>query len=304
MNILITGINGFVGKHLTKELVNFGHQVYGIGTEDLPNQQIESLIADYQSADLSRKFPPSSHRIDAIIHLAGLAAVGPSFDQPQAYISINSAIFTNICEYYLGKNEDPRILVVSSASIYDPHQPMPIDETSPVVFTSPYSVSKVLLENQAQYYNSRGMHCTVVRPFNHIGPEQGLGFLIPDLTDRIIKSDNGSNEITVGNLTTKRDYTDVRDVVRAYRLIIAADKLPNHFLYNVCSGVSYSGEEILNYIVHLLKIKMPSIIVEQSLIRPNDIPEIRGNNLRLVNEYNWQPKYTIKQTIRDYLASR
>lgn len=305
MNILITGINGFVGKHLTRELSDFDHNIYGIGTEDTPNQQIQNLISEYWSADLSDQFPAPTQSIDAIIHLAGLAAVSPSFDRPQDYLSTNSAIFTNICENYLGKTTQPRIVVISSASIYDPNQPMPINETSPLVLTSPYGVSKILLENQARYYNTRQMHCIIARPFNHIGSGQGLGFLIPDLTEKLLQSRGIANpEISVGNLSTRRDYTDVRDVARAYRLIATAKHLPKNLIYNICSGVSYSGEEILEYIVEYLDISMPKLKVDPSLIRPNDIADIRGDNTLIKTEYDWQPKYSIKQTIQDYLSNR
>ena len=111
-------------------------------------------------------------------------------------------------------------------------------------------------------------------------------------------------EISVGNLSTRRDYTDVRDVARAYRLIATAKHLPKNLIYNICSGVSYSGEEILEYIVEYLDISMPKLKVDPSLIRPNDIADIRGDNTLIKTEYDWQPKYSIKQTIQDYLSNR
>lgn len=298
--IVITGVNGFVGKHLTRELKSAGHTVIGLDRSDAPHEEIASIIDDYRTADLAASWPELPD-VDAILHLAGLAAVGPSFENPQGYITINSAIVTNMCEYYLKQAKKPRIVTISSGAIYDPTAPLPITESSPIAYTSPYTVSKVLLENQAAYYSSRGIECIVMRPFNHVGPGQLPGFLVPDLAEKIRSRASASDPIEVGNLDTKRDYTDVRDVVKAYRLVATKEGRLDHPVYNVCSGVSHSGREVLAAIVSAMQIETPETVVDEKLLRPNDIMDIRGDNSRLLNEFGWQLTYTFEQTISDFV---
>ena len=302
MKVVITGINGFVGKHLARELNSNHHAVIGIGQEPKTNPEVQDIVHAYYSADLTQSWPVSDE-VDAIIHLAGLAAVGPSFDNPQKYINLNSAMVTHIGEYYRTSKQSPRVVVISSGAIYDPTVPMPITESSPVTYTSPYAVSKILVENQAAYYRSLGQDWVVMRPFNHIGPGQLPGFLVPDLAQKLRERASETESLHVGNLTTKRDYTDVRDVVRAYTLVATKPETPNHTLYNVCSNHSRSGEEVLESIIHGLGISTPTVEVDQKLLRPNDIADIRGDNSRLRDEFGWQPEIEFNQTIADFLNS-
>lgn len=302
MNIVISGVNGFVGKHLVNELTTQGHSIIGIGMEDSPPDSIANELLEYASCNLAEAWPDLKHQPDAIIHLAGLAAVGPSFDKPQDYINLNSAMMTHMCEYYLKKDKRPRVVVVSSGAIYDAAQPMPINEASKIALNSPYAVSKLLTENQAAYYNKRGLECVVVRPFNHIGPGQGLGFLLPDLANKLQSRDSQDAPIHVGNLETKRDYTDVRDVAKAYVLLATMDQEPKELVYNVCSGKSRSGQEILHTLAESMGISSPNTVVDQSLIRPNEVMDICGDASRLQNETGWKPQLEIGQTIRDFVA--
>lgn len=294
--IAVTGVNGFVGQHLTKELQSAGCEVIGIGREDSCD-----FVDTYYVCDLAMKWPEGVGNVDAVIHLAGLAAVGPSFDDPQTYINLNSAMVTHMAEFYLKQDRKPRLVIVSSGSIYDPTQPLPITEDGKIGLSSPYSVSKVLVENQAEYYRNRGLDCVIVRPFNHIGPGQLPGFIVPDLFEKISQSQQNA-AISVGNLETKRDYTDVRDIVRAYRELALADTLDST-IYNVCSGKSYSGLEIFNLIKNAMNRSDVTYRVDPSLVRPTDIPEIVGDSSRLQSELDWKPAITIEQTIDDIAAT-
>lgn len=300
MRIAITGISGFVGKHLTRELKNNGHEVIGLDRGDAVHPEIAELVNEYRSADLAAAWPDLTD-VDAIIHLAGLAAVAPSFDNPQAYININSAIVTNMCEYYLKQEKKPRILIISSGTVYDPSLQMPLHEDDGLAYTSPYVVSKALLEAQAHYYRIRGIECAIMRPFNHVGPGQMPGFLVPDLAERIRNRASNTDPIEVGNLDTKRDYTDVRDVVKAYRLVATKEGALDHSVYNVCSGVSHTGQEVLAAIVNAMQIETPETIVDEKFLRPNDIMDIRGDNSRLVSEFGWGLTYSFEQTITDFV---
>lgn len=296
IKIAVTGVNGFVGRHLTKELQNAGCKVIGIGREDACD-----FVDDYFVCNLAETWPEGVGEVDAVIHLAGLAAVGPSFDDPQTYINLNSAMVTHMAEFYLKQEKQPRLVIISSGSIYDPNQPLPIAEDGKIGLSSPYSVSKVLVENQAEYYRNRGLDCVIVRPFNHIGPGQLPGFIVPDLYGKISTADQGST-VSVGNLETKRDYTDVRDIVRAYTKVALAKSL-GQTIYNVCSGKSYSGLDIFNFIKDATDRSDVTYQVDPALVRPTDIPEIVGDSDRLQSELDWRPTITIEQTIKDFVAA-
>lgn len=297
--VVITGVNGFVGKHLVRELKDHNIEVIGVDRSEMVDSSIANLLSDYIVADLAVGWPKID-AVTAVIHLAGLAAVGPSFDSPQDYININSAIFTNMAEHFLASMDKPRIVVVSSGAIYDPKQQLPLTEESTVGFTSPYAVSKVLVENQCAYYRSRGLDCIVARPFNHIGPGQRPGFLLPDLHRQLGSINN--EKLQVGDLTTQRDYTDVRDVVRAYRLLATSKKL-THPIYNICSGISRSGNEILKTLQATMHKEGVGAVVDRAKLRPNDPKEIVGSSGRLRDDTGWQPEISLEQTIIDFTSS-
>jgi len=293
--VAITGVNGFVGKHLAREFVNCGIKVIGVGRESDVDAYIADICTTYYSADLATQWP-DIEAVDAVIHLAGLAAVGPSFDSPQSYINLNSAMLTHMAEFYLVQDKKPRIVVVSSGAIYNPDQEMPLDETSVTGFTSPYAVSKALVENQCTYYKNRGLDCVVVRPFNHIGPGQLRGFLVPDVITQLKEGDS----VTVGNITTKRDYTDVRDIVRAYRLLATTPQL-NHSVYNACSGHSVAGSEIVESIKTIMNKPYATVEIDQTKVRPTDPGDIYGDCSRLISDTGWKPEYSLRQTLADII---
>lgn len=300
--IVISGINGFVGHHLARELYNMGVSVAGIGREPEINNDISSIVSEYYQANLVEKWPNIT-QAKAVIHLAGLAAVGPSFGNPQLYINTNSAMVTNLCEYYLKQDKKPRIVLISSGAIYNSNQPLPITEDGEIGFASPYTVSKVLNENQALYYRNRGLDCVVARPFNHIGPGQNQGFILPDLYGRLDSLNEGENKIITGNIETKRDYTDVRDIVRAYGKIALTQTL-KYNIYNICSGVSVSGSEIFNNLKNIMGLTGVSYEVDPSLVRPTDVEDIIGDSSRLREDTGWEPQIDIHQTIQDFVDSK
>jgi GDP-4-dehydro-6-deoxy-D-mannose reductase len=300
--IVITGINGFVGHHLARELASHSISVIGIGQDENVTPELRDITTEYYSANLTEEWPKIEN-VDGVIHLAGLAAVGPSFDKPQLYINANSAMVTNMCESFLTQDKKPRILVISSGAIYSPDQEMPITEDSKVGFSSPYAVSKILTENQCTYYRNRGLDCIVVRPFNHIGPGQGGGFLLPDITTGLLEAKQSNTSLLVGNLKSKRDYTDVRDVVKAYYLLATTPSL-SHTIYNVCSGKSVSGEEILAHIQKITGITDVPVKIDQNKIRPNDPANIYGSSTWLQNDTEWKPSVPLVQTISDYIQDR
>lgn len=285
--LAITGANGFVGTHLATLAREAGHTVIGIGREDTPGEALAPSVDRYLHADLYDAWPLDSE-VNAIVHLAGLAAVGPSFRDPQRYIDVNSGIMTRMCETLLAQGHHPRLVVVSSGAVYaPPADATPVTEDAPVTFTSPYAIAKLLVESQARYYGTRGLDTVIARPFNHIGPGQGAGFLIPDLITAVRELPQG-DAITVGNLDTARDYTDVRDVARAY-LTLAFAEGHRHELYNVATGAAHTGRDVLRTISGALGREVPPTAVDPARLRPNDPPIIVGDATRLRDEYGWEP---------------
>jgi GDP-4-dehydro-6-deoxy-D-mannose reductase len=301
--IIVTGANGFVGNHLVHELSGVGYEVIGVGGPKLPGMKDPEGLREYIVADLNN--PDEVAGIDfrgvtGVIHLAGLAAVGPSFDQPLQYVTVNVGLEVNLFEEAVKQGIKPKFIIISSGALYDPAAAMPITEQSSVLSNSPYAVSKIGQEEMGKYYATRGFEVVIARPFNHIGPGQNLGFLVPDLTKQVVDAERGlAEKIMVGNLEAKRDYTDVRDIARAYRLLLEKGKSGE--AYNICSGVSHSGQEMLDLILAKAGSK---VIVEQdpARMRPSDTPDIYGSHEKLTIDTGWQPEIPLETTLADVLA--
>ncbi|MDF2506427.1 MAG: hypothetical protein K0Q52_286 [Microbacterium sp.] len=298
--VAVAGANGFVGSHVAKLAAQEGYTVWAIGREAEPSAVVAPHVERYFSADLAEGWPVHDE-VDAIIHLAGLAAVGPSFTNPQRYLEVNSRIMTHLGEFYLTAGTRPRTIVVSSGAVYAHSASGTVDEECETSPTSPYVVAKLLVEQQAHYYAQRGLDTVVARPFNHIGPGQGRGFIVPDLTAAVGKAAPGS-PIKTGNLRAQRDYTDVRDVARAY-LTLAAAPSHRHDVYNISTGVPHSGEEILEVISDTLGRSGTTTVVDPSRVRPNDPSRIAGDSRRLQDEFGWIPTVAWDQSIRDYIST-
>lgn len=301
--LAITGVDGFVGRHVAKAAVRRGWRVVGLSRAAEVDSDLGAVLSDYTSLDLRSEWPLAG-QVDAIIHLAGLAAVGPSFGQPQQYIEWNSAMVTTMCEAILA---DPakrpvRIIGVSSGAVYDSADASaPLDEASPVAASSPYVVSKLLVEQQLDYYARRGLDTLVARPFNHIGPGQAPGFIVPDLAAglRALAPDDS---LAVGDLTTERDYTDVRDVADAY-LRLAEASSHRHRRYNVASGTSRTGLSMLELIAGAMGVPQPTLKIDATRVRATDARRIAGSATRLRDEFGWAPTVAIEQSITDFVTA-
>jgi GDP-4-dehydro-6-deoxy-D-mannose reductase len=301
-NILVTGVNGFVGHHVAHELKANGHSVVGIGgshgAKDPSSDIDEYLELDLRDGKQAERIAFSS--IDAVIHLAGLAAVGPSFDNPYEYIATNIGMEINLFEAAIKQKASPRFLVISSGSLYDPKSDLPLTESSRVMSNSPYAVSKLGQEQMGFYYANRGFEVLAARPFNHIGPGQNLGFLVPDLTQQIIACEQGRiDTVSVGNLAAQRDYTDVRDIALAYRLLL--DQGESGEVYNICSHKPVSGDEILAMILKTVGGNV-KVVSDPARMRPADAPVIDGSYDKLKNDTGWEPSIALEQTIQDVVS--
>ncbi|MCC4907845.1 NAD-dependent epimerase/dehydratase family protein [Microbacterium sp. cx-59] len=299
--LVLTGANGFVGGHVAAEATAAGYDVWGVGRDAGPSEAFARHGGRYISADLAESWPVDAE-VSAVVHLAGLAAVGPSFDAPQRYITVNSAIMTAMCESLMARSPRARCVVVSSGAIYaPPADSAPLHEESPLSPSSPYAVSKILVETQAQYYRGRGLDAVVARPFNHIGPGQGPGFLLPDLAHALAEL-GPDDELSVGNLAAARDFTDVRDVARAYVTLASSDENA-HGVYNVASGAAHTGREVLDTLCEVLESPVPATRTNPARLRPNDPALIVGDASRLRDEHGWSPRYSWRDSVHDFVAS-
>lgn len=300
--VIVTGINGFVGEHVAREFTTLGFDVIGVGHDTQPHPKLGEVITDYVQCNLLDG--DSVNRLDlsetkALIHLAGLSNVGDSFLHPVRYISENPIMTFNLLEKAAADRMPGRAVIVSTGALYDQASPLPLSEKSPTKPGSPYAVGKLSTEDVADYFRSRGLDTVSVRPFNHIGPGQGQGFILPDLFKQLSEADE---TIVTGNIDTKRDYTDVRDIARAYGKIALTPSL-HESLYNICSGRSLSGREILTLLQAAMDKQTITSVVDPNKIRPNDTPDIYGDASRLSEELSWHPEIDIEQTITDFIAS-
>ena len=310
MKSLITGIDGFVGSHLAEQLLERGDEVAGTFHYD-PNlthlEHIRGRIDPYY-LDLRDSGRIGSileqTRPDRIYHLAALAFVPASFKSPRLAFEVNLLGTIRLYDCVAEAGLDPKILFISTAEVYGaaPPEELPLTEKTQPRPLSPYSISKLAAEMLSrQYARRKGAKIVSVRPFNHTGARQAPLFVCSDFAKQIAEIEKGLREpqMSVGNLDAKRDFTDVRDVVRAY--LLALEKCPpDGDIYLIGSGKSVSIREVLDM---LLSMSTAKIAVKQdpARMRPSDIPDMYGDCSKLKSITGWQPEYTFEQTLRAVL---
>ncbi|MDO8265884.1 MAG: NAD(P)-dependent oxidoreductase [Candidatus Saccharibacteria bacterium] len=307
--ILVTGVNGFVGHHVAKQLHNSGYFVVGASNQVKLENDLVGTVDEYISCDLTNSEDVSKinlSEIIAIINLAGFAKVGDSRGQGELYNRVNVGVHTVLYEECLKQNAQPRIIAISTGAVYDPNQPLPITEESLLIDdskTNEYVISKKLAEQAIAAFNNKGLKCIIVRPFNHSGPGQLPGFLLPDLGEQLDSAVSKSEPLKVGNLETRRDYTDVRDVARAYvELATCPDDNLKYSIYNICSGKSTSGKDILNFMAKASGVENLSTETDPERIRPNEVMDIYGSHDRLTEATEWQPSISVEQMVKDFVV--
>ncbi len=293
MRSLITGGRGFVGHWLAAHLRELGDEVVVI------DREVEITDPEAVLAALRAAAP------EAIYHLAALTHVGRSWDEPLEVLRVNVLGTGVLLAAARECGSDPRVLVTSSAEVYgavtDPSR-MPIGEDAPLAPLTPYAASKLAAEALvSQAYHGHGQHAITVRPFNHIGPGQTPNFAVAALAKRIVEAERaGATSIPVGNLSARRDFTDVRDVVRAYRQLIQSGEPGT--VYNVCSGHDVSIDEIAQRLLSLAGTSL-TLDTDPTLLRPVEVPVLRGDPSRLEGATGWKPEIVLERTLADVLAS-
>ena len=281
-----------MGQWLAAHLKDHGDEVSVI--------DIETDVAD--GAAVSRVMADIAP--EAVYHLAAMTHVGESWEHPGQVLRVNVLGTAEILAAARSTVGSPPVLVVSSAEVYGVVTPeqLPLGEDTPTQPASPYAASKLAAEAVAfQAWRGYGQPVIVVRPFNHIGPGQSPNFFVPTLAKRIVDARrSGARSLPVGTLTTRRDFTDVRDVVTAYRLLVERGD-PGE-VYNVCSGRDVAMSEVADQLLELAGADL-TLEADPALIRPVDVPVLRGSAERLRAATGWEPRISLATTLADVLTS-
>lgn len=287
----VTGARGFVGTWLVSHLQDQGDEVVAV------DREIDVAHGGELSAALADAAP------DAVFHLAALTHVGRSWSDPEEVFQVNALGTLHLLEAARAcRPTPPRVLLVSSAEVYGAlsEEALPATEETALAPVSPYAASKVAAEFLGvQAHLAHGLRVIRVRPFNHIGPGQGPGFVVPSLASRIVEARRSHRHtLPVGNLDARRDLTDVRDVVRAYRLLVERGT-PGE-VYNVCSGRAVSITELAHRMLELAGADL-ELVLDPELVRPVDVPVVCGDPTKLRTATGWMPSFGLDQTLADVL---
>lgn len=307
---LITGITGFVGSHLAEYLLANGIEVYGTirwrsKEENISHikNQLNLISADLRDATSTENVIKKAEP-DYIFHLAAQSFVPMSWHAPQETITTNIISNLNILEAVRKLNIDPVIQIAGSSEEYG-HvytNELPLKETNPLRPLSPYAVSKVGQDMlSVQYHRSYGLKTVITRAFNHTGPRRGEVFVTSNFSKQIAEIEKDKKEpiLYVGSLTAKRDFSDVRDIVKAYWL--AVNKCIYGEVYNICSGKSMTIEHMLNILLSLSIRKDIKIKPVQSRMRPSDVEILEGDCSKFMGKTGWKPEIPFEQTLKDLL---
>jgi GDP-4-dehydro-6-deoxy-D-mannose reductase len=300
---LITGIGGFVGRHLLIHLRGCGDEVWGMGRAadhgglppDVPLFATDLLDRSEVEIALREAQP------DVIYHLAAQSSTGESLGDPWATLANNLHAQMTLFEALLGAGQRPSVLVIGSGDEYGRVRPdeVPSDEQVPLRPTTPYAVSKVGQDVMGhQYWAQHRLPVVRVRPFNHTGPGQDARFVIPHFASQLaaIEARQVDPVLRVGNLDVWRDFTDVRDMVRAYRLATALGE-PGE-VYNLGSGEAVRIADIVDDLTSLCEAPV-RVEVSPELLRPTDVPRQEADCARFRRLTNWQPAIPWHDTLRD-----
>lgn len=295
--VLITGANGFVGKYLIKEFINNGYCIIATDISHF-NNRLEGVI--YEQMDITkresvdqifRKYAP-----DNLINLAAISSVGQSWNIFSKTMEINLMGTINLLESIISNSLDCKVLLIGSSEEYA-SKDTSLVETDILDGSNPYGCSKIAQENIAKLYHLKsGLKITCTRSFNHTGIGQSEKFVLPSFCKQIAEIDSGITDpnLLVGNLAIVRDFSDVRDIVSAYRKLLETNT--EYAVVNVGSGISYSLKEILDIICSFTDKKI-NIIVDETRIRISDVPVIKCENVKLKTMLSESFQYQLSDTL-------
>ncbi len=298
MKALVTGAEGFVGPYLLSFLQEQGLEVFGTYFEG------QKTDKNFYNLDVTNKKSVNDIitqiKPDFLFHLAGFSSVKQSFENPELCKRINVEGTRNILDAVLNNKLKTKILIVSSAEVYGKPKFTPITEEHPLSANSPYGESRIMQEKLCGEYVKNGLFIVISRSFNHTGPGQPDIFVIPSFAKQIALIEKGKQEsIKVGDLDVIRDFSDVRDVVRAYYLALTKNKKCD--VYNISSGKGYTLKELLDKMIVLSKSKI-KIEKDKERIRKSEIPSLIGDNSKFSKATGWKQEIDIEKTLNDTLG--
>jgi GDP-4-dehydro-6-deoxy-D-mannose reductase len=310
MRVLITGITGFVGSHLSEWALEREAEVYGSLRWRSKTEHIEHLrdrvhLVECDLRDLlSVRALLEQARPDYIIHLAAQSFVAASWHTPSETLWTNAICQVNLFEAMRQLGSTARFLVIGSSEEYGlvHADELPIRETNPLRPLSPYAVSKVTQDLMGwQYFKSYGMHIVRARAFNHTGPRRGETFATSNFSKQIAEMEAGLREpiVHVGDLKPTRDFSDVRDIVRGYWALLERGT-PGE-VYNLCSGVEWSIERVLNFLIERSTLAHIEVRQDPARLRPSDVPVLRGSREKIERALGWKGVIPLEQTLADLL---
>ena len=302
--VLVTGCGGFVGPYVVDALAGEGYDVWGV---DITQTVGRFSGGRYFSCDLSDKAAVDALLEDAapnaVVHLAAQSSAARSFHEPISTVTGNVLPILYILDYARTKGTGVRILAVGSADVYGPFSQdnLPLGETYPARPPNPYALSKAIQEQCcAQFASLYETDVVMTRSFNHTGSGQRETFVLSSFAKQISEIRAGVRKpvVEVGNVDVRRDFTDVRDVARAYVALLKNGRRGE--VYNVCSGVSYSLRELLEKMCRLAKVEV-DIRIDSRRIRPVDVVELRGDPSKIAADTGWSPVVPIDDTLESLL---
>lgn len=297
-SVLIFGVNGFVGGHLAREFKEHGYEVFG---SDLHDTAVSPHVDAYASADLIEagavakacaEFEPTF-----LVNLAAISSVGLSWRDPQTTMQVNVVGALNVLDAARAMVEPPKVLLIGSSEEYAPSD-APLKETDPVDATNPYGISKMAQERFAEAYEHRyGLRIYRTRSFNHTGVGQPTTFVLSSWCKQVagIERSGKPGVLKVGNINVRRDFSDVRDVVRAYRMLIESEHSGEEF--NVGSGRALALRELAELVASFCSQDV-AIEVDSALLRPTDNPSICCDASKARELLGWRPRYGIEATLQ------
>lgn len=286
MRAFLTGGHGFVGGWLARHLAQSGDEVV------LAPGGLDVRDAAALTDALARARP------EVVFHLAARTHVGASWSEPALTFEVNALGTLQVLEAVRSLQPVPRVVLVSSSEVYGRGSGEVLNEDAPLRPVSPYAASKVAAEYLGiQAGLGYGVEVVRVRPFNHVGPGQRDDFVVSALARRVVEAERrGGDVLRVGNLDAARDFTDVRDVVRAYRLVALEGEAGA--VYNVCSGVATPISAVAELVASLAR-RPVRLEVDPALLRPVDVPVLVGDPGRLVARTGWKPEIPLETTVAD-----
>lgn len=293
--VLITGCNGFVGPHCAAEFVAHGYTVAGLDR----GEKNKNSLSQYFSVDITDPEKVKAAVVacypNYIVHLAGISAPAFAEEHRDTTFAVNCEGTKNILDAALALPEKPRVLIVSSSHVYGAPEYLPIDESHPLQGTGAYAASRVEQEKIVSSYFSK-LPIIIARSFNHTGPGQTTDFITSKIVEQIVEIKKGlRREIWIGNRELKRDIGDVRDVVRAYRLLLEVPAVG--LTVNVCRGQSVSLKEMIDYVKLLAGLEAIHVSVNPAFVKKDDPIDIYGSNKKLASLTVWHPEHDIKDTL-------